>query len=81
MFWQFIIVNDCKFAFDLSGYGWNMPVSTNTLRRLLLKNDVRIPGVKTLRLTGSAGVRIWDTPNPASTNTPLLVSGHLGVRP
>ena len=68
--------NDYAAASDISDNGWVMPVASNTLRRLELKNDVLIPGIKTLYLSGSSGIRIWDTPNPASTNTPLLVAGQ-----
>ena len=68
--------NDYAAASDISDNGWVMPVASNTLRRLELKNDVLIPGNMILSLSGSDGIRIWDTPTPASTNTPLLVSGQ-----
>ena len=67
---------DYAAASSISDNGWNMPVASNTLRRLVLKNNVLIPGNLILHLSGSSGIRIWDTPNPASTNTPLLVAGQ-----
>ena len=69
--------NDYASVSDISDNGWVMPVASNTLRRLELKNDVLIPGIKTLYLSGSSGIRIWDTPNPSTNDTPLLVSGQI----
>jgi len=57
-------------------HGWNMPVASNTLRKVELKNDVLIPGYLILSLTGDAQVRIWTTATPTTNDTPLLITGQ-----
>ena len=56
-------------------HGWVMPVNTNAFRKIQLRTDVGLPGTYTLRLSGS-GVRVWQSPHPATGDTPLLVAGQ-----
>ena len=56
--------------------GWTMPVDTNAYRLVLLKTDVNLSGIHTLTLSGQNAFRVWQSPNPSTTNAPLLVSGQ-----
>ena len=68
--------NDYAAASSLIEHGWIMPVASNTLRKVELKNDVLISGHKILSLSGDADIRVWTTANPATNATPLLVTGQ-----
>ena len=56
-------------------HGWVMPVNTNAFRKIQLRTDVGLPGIHVLTLSGS-GVRVWQSPHPATGDTPLLVAGQ-----
>ncbi len=56
-------------------HGWVMPVNTNAFRTIQLRTDVGLPGIHVLTLSGS-GVRVWQSPHPATGDTPLLVAGQ-----
>ena len=53
-----------------------MPVASNVFRKVELKNDVLIPGLKILSLSGEANIRVWMAENPATNDVPLLVTGQ-----
>ncbi|MDD2230337.1 MAG: hypothetical protein PHY48_13105, partial [Candidatus Cloacimonetes bacterium] len=61
---------------DLDSLGWTVPVSSNQVRKLQLRSDVRIPGHRILSLVGDAQIRIWATSFPSANDIPLLVTGQ-----
>ena len=58
-----------------SEHGWIVPVDTNAFRKVQLRTDVDLPGIHVLTLSGDA-FKVWQSDDPAPTNTPLLVSGQ-----
>jgi len=60
-------------------FGWVMPVDTHAFRKLQLQTDISLPGTFTLSLSGDNAFRVWQSENPSSTNTPILVSGRTVV--
>jgi len=61
---------------QLTDHGWIIPVASNKLHKVLLKNDVNFSGDLILSLTGDAQIRIWTTATPSATDIPLLVTGQ-----
>ena len=41
-----------------------------------LRTDVNLSGIHTLSLSGDNAFRVWQSPNPGTTNAPLLISGQ-----
>ncbi len=52
------------------------PPASNTFRKVQLQTDIGLPGVFTLSLSGSGTFRVWQSANPGTNDTPVLISGQ-----
>ncbi len=57
-------------------FGWIMPANANAFRKVQLQTDIGLPGVFTLSLSGSGTFRVWQSANPGTNDTPVLISGQ-----
>jgi hypothetical protein len=60
-----------------SEYGWVIPVNTNAFRIAQLRTDIGLSGTYTLSLEGDPSFCVWQRPNPATNETPMLVAGQI----